>query len=192
MYMKPKFLIECTLEELDVFHNKINEINKMAESFDSPNNIAKINGNSFIINIINDISIEALKIQFGLNKIFSAMNKFYQIDLKYYESINDVDKLSEVAYELIKARIPYKYIAWNLYTLASKTLKGDGDKYKPIWGQTRVVFIDKTHNCVHKIAMNQGGIRSNIGEAEVYNKFVNAGGNGVSLLTKVYNITSNK
>ena len=72
MYMKPKFLIECTLEELDVFHNKINEINKMAESFDSPNNIAKINGNSFIINIINDISIEALKIQFGLNKILTS------------------------------------------------------------------------------------------------------------------------
>ena len=186
----PDMLVEINLDDIDNFNNKVIGFNKMAEAFDKPENIAKIDNNADIIEVTNGLSRFSILLQFGLNQIFSSMNKIYEVDARYNESINDINKLSEIVYEFIKTGMPYKYIARNVYIISSKNIRGEADIDKPKWGQTRVVFINKKQNRVHKIAMNQGGIRANIGEDEVYKTFASKGGS--SLLTKVLGITDNK
>lgn len=188
--MYPKQLISCTLSELTEFNTKVDEINKLAEMLDTPNNVAKMNGNNLVVKIINEISVMGMRLQFSINGIFASMNEFYQVDALYYGTVKDINTLSEIVHDFIKAGIPYKYIAWNTYIIADDKIRGEAKKDKPVWGQTRVVFIAKDHSCVHKIAMNQAGIRSNLGEAEVYNKFSKIHG-GSDVITKVYRITPN-
>jgi hypothetical protein len=129
----------------------------------------------------------------GINAITSVITNSFIVDMKYYQSIKDINMLSEFVDECIISGIPAKYISYNCYIMAHPSIRGNGskgDKDNPIWGQSRVVFFPPNKDIVHKIALSQWGIRANKSEIEVSNKLSSVGNS--KIIATVIDKTENR
>lgn len=120
-----------------------------------------------IITILEGLSL-------GMNVITGAIKNAPIADLTYEGSITNLEDLDKFVYELIKSGIPPKYVAYDLWLLCDKSIKGEDEEYKPIWGQSRVVlFPPKDINNVYKVAISGMGLDSNMTESRITDMFKN-------------------
>lgn len=119
---------------------------------------------------VNNLSFILATIQYGINTITSCFKQVYVIDADYKECISDKKTLSLFVEQLLSANIPYKYAAINIWLVADKSIKGDANAYKPVWGQSRVTFFPPDEKIVTKIALNQYGVKCNKTEFNLYEK----------------------
>jgi hypothetical protein len=118
-----------------------------------------------------------LQLQIGCTLIASAMRNCYVIDADYCETIKDPAVLGQFVNKMLTAGIPDKYVAFNLWMVSDKSLKGNAKVEAPTWGMSRVVFRPEDPKIVYKMALNGWGIRSNISEIKI-SEAVYAAGQG--------------
>jgi len=173
-----------TLRQLMDTQGVINDILKAIEGVSNP--YVKFSGD---ISVINAFSGTMTTIQMGMNLITKAIKEVYTIDPSYCETIDDPETLSKFVEKCIQAKFPAKYLSFNSYLVSTKNLKGDGDAFKPVWGQSRVVFFPPNEEIVYKLALSQWGINSNMSEYNIYQKFDETG--DASILARVINVSEN-
>lgn len=170
---------KVSLKEMRYFQIKLNEINKMLEMVDTPDNSIPIDEKDFLKGL-NQFASFAAQLQMGMNTVSGALQSIYTIDAKYNDTIGDINTLSSFIDKCIKYAIPPKYVSYNAYLISNPSLKGDGsegNENSPRWGQTRVVFFPKNNKkVIHKIALSGFGIRANKSEYDISEKFINNGG----------------
>lgn len=172
--------VSFTFDQLMNFQKRLNEINNSIQKVDIPEEgTINMDGNNEILDAVNEVAGQVASLQMGINAITSTIRNAYIADASYYETIDSTKTLSEFVGKCIEAAVPSKYISYNVYLLSTKKLKGKGDKDKPCWGQTRVVFFPEDKSIVHKVALSGWGIRANRSEISISNKFK---GEGSSLL----------
>lgn len=88
---------------------------------------------------------------------------------KYRNKIKDPTMLAKFVSQCIKRGVPPKYISYNTWLLASKSLKGKSKMYDPVKGQSRFVLFPEDKSVVYKIAMSGFGLSANKNEAYVTN-----------------------
>ena len=111
-------------------------------------------------------------IQYSANRVMNYINddaRFIYADK--IESIKDPAVLGEYIMECIKNGFPAKYIAYNAWLLSHRSIRGNGMSFKPIWGQTRAIFIPPNKDIIYKIALSSAGMFGNKTEA-IYNTSV--------------------
>lgn len=150
------------------------EINNLLEPFEKINNkidqIINVKDKE-IISILNTISEKLLLIQFGLNTLTGAIAKPFISDVKYHNSISDINELDNFIKESIKAGIPSKYIGYNIIKVSDEKIKGTNiDEEHLTWGQSRLVLFPNNVDFVYKCAVNKIGVLSNRNESNVFNK----------------------
>lgn len=125
-------------------------------------------GNFFVdasfIRQMNSFSTALIITSYGMNQLTYGLNKVYDIDARYLGCIKDPEQLSLFAERMVDSGIPSKYIMRNIYLAANDKMKGKGSEKKPIWGQTRVIFIPNGGNNILKIAYNRAGVNANKNE----------------------------
>lgn len=85
----------------------------------------------------------------------------------YRNKIKTPEKLGEFVRKLIDSGISPKYVAYNAWLIANKSLKGNNKRYDPKAGQSRVVFFPEDDKIVYKIAMSGFGVSANNNEDRV-------------------------
>ena len=181
-------------KEYRVTLKQINELNDtLVYAMDKMSKVADSTGNdqwaSQRSSILNEFSTIMAVLQFGTNTITGCLKDIYIIDAEYAESISNTDILSKFVGQMISASIPTKYVAMNTWLVSTKDIKGEADAFKPVWGQSRVVFFPPEKSIVHKVAINPYGIRSNFAENSVYGTMQR--NNAAELLAKTEKISSN-
>lgn len=181
-------------KEYRVTLKQINDLNDtLVYAMDKMSKVADSTGNdpwaSQRSTLLNEFSTIMAVLQFGINTITGCLKDIYVIDAEYAESISDTDVLSKFVGQMISASIPTKYVAMNTWLVSTKEIKGEADAFKPVWGQSRVVFFPPEKDIVHKVAINPYGIRSNFAENSVYGTMQR--NNAAELLAKAEKISSN-
>lgn len=175
----------CTFNMLQDFHDiLIFGCNVIEKLYNDPDAKKYIQEHTHALNYLAELSSQ---LQFGINVITNTLKSIYIIDAGYKESIHDIDTLGIFVNEMINAKVPLKYVAMNTWLLCDKTIKGNADAFKPVWGQTRVVFFPPEKNIVHKIALNAVGRVSNTQEKYVWDTLKHTPAH--DLLADVYNVT---
>lgn len=165
--------IRVSLSKLKSFSLAVNKLQKKFEAIDMPTGGA-VNNNG--VQFLNEFSNILNSIQMSINYITGAMKGIYVIDARYNNSISDITQLSKFIKKCIDSAIPPKYIAYNSYLVSSPDIKGTSKNYKPVWGQSRLVFFpNDDKSSIYKIALSQWGIRSNKAEHNITQAF-NANG----------------
>lgn len=171
-----------TLEAVNHFQRKLNEVHAYLEKIDSPDSSDNSPQNRYLIQSMNTFAARMSDLQMGINSLTSIIQSSYQVDARFQGSVKDVEKLSLFVDDCIKAGFPPKFIANNCYLISSSSIKGDGSKgnmENPIWGQSRLVFFppNSTSNngpIVLKIALSGWGVRANKSESSITQKFLSA------------------
>lgn len=127
------------------------------------------------ISNMNKLSDFLLRLQVSLNMLSSSLDTNFIVDYKFFGCIKSVKLLDKFVAYCIKNGLPPKYIAYNTWLVANECIRGKGDKYKPIWGQTRFIFFPPGGKVVYKIAMSGIGITSNKAEERTSKIFVDMG-----------------
>lgn len=155
---------KLTMKELTEFQSKINKLEERLDFAQNGNN--SLTGvDPGVIKSLNDLMYVTENVQFGLNSISNAIQKVHLIDLKFMNSITDRDALSKFVYGCIQNGIPPKFIAYNTWLIANESIRGSATKYKPVGGQTRVVFFPNDNKKeILKIAISGIGVTSNKNE----------------------------
>ena len=117
------------------------------------------------IKTLNELTNKLIRIQISMNMLTSALDEKSIINGNFVGSINNVALLDVFVNRCIECGIPPKYIGFNTWLVADESIRGDSEMFKPIWGQTRVVFFPPSKKIVYKVALSGAGISSN--EAEV-------------------------
>lgn len=181
-----------TLEQIRSFQIKLNEMAKIVELFDLPNNSIMVM-NPTLLKKLNEFANIASDLQMGMNSISGCLQHVYEINARYLNSIHNIEDLSLFVGKCIQSGIPPKYISYNAYLISDSSIKGDGikgDKDNPKWGQSRVVFFPLDNkNIVYKIALSGFGIRANKSEYDISEVFEKNGGS--HLIAKVIKNISN-
>ena len=171
--------IKMDLEQ-SLTHREIIEI--QARMNEITNNLSKINIAEYNINL-NDNFIDTFNrfvgwisnIQYSINTLTALMGSVLQIDAKYIGSVKNQDQLAKFVEMMIKNGIPPKYVAYNCFLSADKSISGNDPKqseWNPIWGQSRMVlFPSNDPNHVVKVAISGEGIRSNRFESQLFDRF---------------------
>ena len=155
---------KLTMKELTAFQSKINNLEERLDFAQNGNNELK-DVDPIVIKSLNDLMYVTENIQFGLNSISNAIQKVHLIDLKFMNSITDREALSKFVYGCIQNGIPPKFIAYNTWLIANESIRGSSAKYKPVGGQTRVVFFPNDNKKeILKIAISGIGVTSNKNE----------------------------
>lgn len=173
---RPPLKLTVTLDQILQFQSKLNELQEGSESLDAPDD--SINARYRITDTLNIFSIFISSAQMGINILTATATGLYRIDGRYYESIKNINILSQFVDKCIKAAVPPKYIAYNAYLVSAPEIKGSkGNEDNPIWGQSRVVFFPTQNDkVVYKLALSGWGVRSNKSEYVVSEAFKKYGG----------------
>lgn len=189
--------IKMDLEQ-SLTHREIIEI--QARMNEITNNLSKINIAEYNINL-NDHFIDTFNrfvgwisnIQYSINTLTALMGSVLQIDAKYIGSVKNQDQLAKFVEMMIKNGIPPKYVAYNCFLSADKSISGNDPKqseWNPIWGQSRMVlFPSNDPNHVVKVAISGEGIRSNRFESQLFDRFKKIGPEATKVLASVDKIT---
>lgn len=160
--------IRITIEEMNTFQLKVDEMNKVCAEVDNAYKAINLNlGKSspeiekHYLNIINKLSWASVNLQGGLLAIGNGMQGIYHIDPGYWDCINNPEMLSSFVKECMKYGMPGKYLVNNIYRVCDKSMKGSPDLDHPLMGFGRLTLIPKDKDFVYKVAFNQYGVRSN-------------------------------
>jgi hypothetical protein len=166
--------VRVSLKELGDFQKKINSlIYKIDEFSNIETDVSSLDKET--IGCFNDLYKKLLDIQISMNLVTSSFNTPLIINAHYIGCIKSMTLLDEFVNTMINEGIPPKYIAYNTWLVADECIRGSGDDYDPIWGQTRFTFFPPNKNLVYKIAMSGAGITSNRAEIRTSEMFQKMG-----------------
>lgn len=154
--------LTITIAQLNQVNDFIRRVNESLAFLDDPAKTSlefSLKYGTPLLNALNTLSGIVTRLQYAVNYITGAMNQVHTVDANYLESIDDKDTLANFVSECINGNIPSKYIAYNVWAVCTKRLRGDADQKKPRMGQSRLVILPDRENTVLKIALNSGGIR---------------------------------
>ena len=198
-YLKDNLYINIDLNRFRELNIKLSKLHEKMNKIDTNKFLTNVRLaannklNKKFNNYLNLLNTLLFMIQMGINLISGSFREIYDIPAEYIGAISDTETLSKFVEKLIQAGFPSKYIMLNSYLIADENLRGNeksANENKPIWGQSRLVFIPEKDKDVHKIAVNAYGYSSNIREYDNYKIFKKLGED--SLLAPVTNISQNK
>lgn len=120
-----------------------------------------------VIQAMNFLSRSLADFQMGLHLIGASMQQIYQLDESYRECAKNMEQIDVFVMNCIRSGIPAKYISWNVYMVADKSLKGEGEQSNPLWGKSRIIFVPPQGNVIHKIALSEWARQQIIAEERV-------------------------
>ena len=185
--------LTLSLKDIDTVNTALRSLNEAIEeiNFDDPasdglgdkqkssgtmqgSNVMNKMNRETAMKALNIIADTVLGLQIGINMLTGGMGNKYEISPEYIGTVTTLEDLDNFAKGCIITGIPSKYIAYNVYLVASPALRGQANQKRPLMGQTRVVFPCAARSSkafdtdsVLKIALNQVGIRSNKAEASI-------------------------
>lgn len=179
--------IDVKYEEFERFSKQVMQINKMMSDVNLTTDgvqqtkehsiYGDIIGKTYddkLINLINNIASVAFRLQMGINAITATIQQAFIVDKRFANCCDTLEKLDKFTYDCIMAGFPPKFIAYNIWIIMTKNLKGDAKQNQPVWGQSRVVFFplaDK--NSVYKVGLSTNGIFANKTERNITLKALN-------------------
>ena len=162
--------VTVSLKDLTDFQKKINSLVYKIDRFSDINtNVTALDKNTMAS--FNSLYKKLLDIQISMNIVSSSFNTSLIINAHYIGCIKSLALLDEFVNTMIDEGVPPKYIAYNTWLAANECIRGNGDTYKPIWGQTRFIFFPPNKNLCYKIAMSGAGITSNKAEIRTSDMF---------------------
>ena len=170
-----KFEVKITENEAVNAQKFLNEnIDRLSsvQSFDKISNAP-----DDVMDMLNKVMNDLCDIQYSANRVMNYINddaRFIYADK--IESIKDPAVLGEYIMECIKNGFPAKYIAYNAWLISDRSIRGNDPAFKPIWGQTRAIFIPPDKDIIYKIALSSAGMFGNKTEAEFSKQIKNHGG----------------
>ena len=170
-----KFEVKITENEAVNAQKFLNEnIDRLTsiQSFDKISNVP-----DDVMDILNNVMNDLCDIQYSANRVMNYINddaRFIYADK--IESIKEPAILGEYIMECIKNGFPAKYIAYNAWLISDRSIRGNDPAFKPIWGQTRAIFIPPDKDIIYKIALSSAGMFGNKTEAEFSKQIKNHGG----------------
>ena len=170
-----KFEVKITENEAVNAQKFLNEnIDRLTsiQSFDKISNVP-----NDVMDILNNVMNDLCDIQYSANRVMNYINddaRFIYADK--IESIKEPAILGEYIMECIKNGFPAKYIAYNAWLISDRSIRGNDPAFKPIWGQTRAIFIPPDKDIIYKIALSSAGMFGNKTEAEFSKQIKNHGG----------------
>ena len=164
--------IKITLKDITSFQKELNnQVYKMDHYVNSDETMVS-DFDKDTIKSFNFLADKLLRIQISMNMLTSAIDEKNIINSAFIGEIKNVAILDIFVNECIKAGIPPKYIAYNTWLVSDPCIRGNGAKWKPVWGQTRAVLFPPAGRVVYKIALSGSGITSNDAEVRVSKLFV--------------------
>lgn len=124
------------------------------------------------IKTMNELTNKLIRIQISMNMLSSALDNKSIINGNFVGSIKSVALLDIFVKRCIDAGIPPKYIGYNAWLISDESIRGKNETFKPIWGQTRVIFFPPSKKIVYKVALSGAGISSNEAEVRTSKLFV--------------------
>ena len=103
-------------------------------------------------------------VQASMNSLTGLFDHLWEVNARYFHSVQDPSDLGGFVSECIKSGMPPKYIRHNIMLLAADNIVGDES---PAWGQFRVVVFPKNKDIVYKFALSGPGISSNKNEEKI-------------------------
>ena len=170
-----KFEIKITENEAINAQKFLNETIDRLTSIQSFDKISDVPDD--VMDMLNKVMNDLSDIQYSANRVMGYINddaRFIYADK--IESIKDPAVLGEYIMECIKNGFPAKYIAYNAWLLSHRSIRGNGISFKPIWGQTRAIFIPPNKDIIYKIALSSAGMFGNKTEAEFSKQIKKYGG----------------
>lgn len=140
--------------ETQKFLNNITMYFSDANSFDK---LSKVSED--VVKLFNDVSIYVMQLQYSANCLSDYVNDDKRfISANRLESFDDPKTLGEFVISCINSGMPPKYVAYNTWLAASRSIRGIGIKFKPVWGFTRAIFFPPNADCIYKIALSGAGM----------------------------------
>ena len=161
-----------SMKNITTFQKKLNEQNLKMDKYV---NIEKTDVSSMdkrTIKTLNELVNKLIRIQISMNMLSSALDNKSIINGNFVGTIRSVALLDIFVKRCIDAGIPPKYIGYNTWLIADESIRGKSDTFKPVWGQTRVVFFPPSKKVVYKVALSGAGISSNEAEVRTSKLFV--------------------
>lgn len=130
---------ELNLNDLSEFQSFITRITETSEKI-SKDIYSTLDQD--VISFLSDISRSFIRLQMNLNIFSNAIdaNKGY-VAQKYRNKIKTPEKLGEFVRRMLDVGISPKYISYNAWLVANKTLRGKSKHYEPVAGQSRMVLF---------------------------------------------------
>lgn len=140
--------------ETQKFLNNITMYFSDANSFDK---LSKVSED--VVKLFNDVSIYVMQLQYSANCLSDYVNDDKRfISANRLESFDDPKTLGEFVISCINSGMPPKYVAYNTWLAAGRSIRGIGPKFKPVWGFTRAIFFPPNADCIYKIALSGAGM----------------------------------
>ena len=140
--------------ETQKFLNNITMYFSDANSFDK---LSKVSED--VVKLFNDVSIYVMQLQYSANCLSDYVNDDKRfISANRLESFDDPKTLGEFVISCINSGMPPKYVAYNTWLAAGRSIRGIGLKFKPVWGFTRAIFFPPNADCIYKIALSGAGM----------------------------------
>ncbi len=176
---------ECvvSMKNITEFQKMLNEQSIKMDKFV---NIEKTDVSSYdkkTVKVLNELTTKLIRIQISMNMLSSALEERSIVNGNFIGSIKSVAILDIFVKRCIDNGIPPKYIGFNTWLVADESIRGKADTFKPVWGQTRVIFFPPSKDIVYKIALSGAGISSNEAEVRTSQLFVEM--NRVDLIAPV-------
>lgn len=156
---------DLSVKDITRFQSFVSEVTSTADAM-SKDIYSKLDRD--VTNFLANVSHTFINMQMNLNTFTNAIDtdKGYVAPM-YRNKIKTPEKLGEFVRKLIDSGISPKYIAYNAWLIANKSLKGNSKRYEPKAGQSRVVFFPEDEKIVYKIAMSGFGVSANNNEYQV-------------------------
>lgn len=163
--------VKVSMKDLSNFQQKLNDLNYKLDKFANINcDVSSLDKTT--IKNFNLLSKVLLDIQVSMNMLSSSLENNIIVNQCFVGCIKSLALLDQFVASCIDEGMPPKYIAYNTWLVADECIKGKGDQYKPIWGQSRFIFFPPGDRFVYKIAMSGLGITSNKAEIRTSDMFV--------------------
>ena len=143
-----------------------------------------------LVDVLNDISYILLLLQFGINVLTGTIVHLYDPDPKYFGICKDTKSLDICVEEMLRRKIPSKFVARAAYLISDENLRAYSDINNPAFGQSRLALFPKDESQVIKVALNALGVHDNARDINTYNMVSKAG--GADLLAKITGIEPQK
>lgn len=122
------------------------------------------------LGVFGNISHTFIKFQMLLNSFSNKLD--FDINFiapQYRDKIKDPAKLAKFVKGCLDKGITPKYLSYNTWLIANKTMKGDRKHFDPVKGQSRFILFPENDKIVYKIAMSGFGASANNNEYKITN-----------------------
>lgn len=82
-------------------------------------------------------------------------------DPDYFGAFDSFELFDDLVSSLIESHIPQKFVMYSAWLLSADNIRGNGEEYKPIWGQSRGCFFPVNEDFIYKFALSGRSITDN-------------------------------